>query len=286
MSQLAITRGRHYTPGGRQIYDDYGADLGSDYDGDFIGADTPICDHCDRVSSWTWGFPVILQEARRWFATMFFNQCDVCHSRARAIMDTSDHLALGKDEWDLIDSATDLIIDDRWDTFPKWTMAKAEELAMTKMEQIEDMREKIEERYRDDEDTICKTVPFFSLVNDVLGVIQTKLVEAEFSAKREEAARTIQRGWRKLRQRILMNVETPYPCGICGAVLDVSDGIPLLTIDDREGNTTHPICYQECEIICRRCGWRQCETVSPDDVSESPGTCDTCGAAFTCFAYQ
>ena len=285
MSQLAITRGRPYTV--KQIlrvYDNYGLDIGSEYDGDFCGEDTPLCDHCDEVCSWTWGFPVILQEDSRWFTTMYFNQCDRCHQRAQAIMDTSDHLALGKDEWDLIDSATEIIMDERWDAFPKWTMESAKQAAQAKMDHIETMRVKLEEK---DDEAAIEAVPFFGLVPDVVDVIQSKLAEAEYHSKRENAARIIQKGWKGLRERILKRIEAPYPCGICGVILDVSDSwANMFTVDDKECNTAHPICYQECQILCRSCGYRQGVQATPDDVSLSPGTCNVCGTSFTCFAHR
>lgn len=257
------------------MYQDYDQDLGSEYDGDF-GEDAPDCDHCDGKSEWTWGFPVILQEGRRWFATMFFNQCAKCHDRAQAIMDTSDHLALGKDEWDLIDSATQLITDDRWDQFPRWTMEKASYVAATKMRPIERAIAAQEEN---------PTAPLCILVQDVLGIIQDKLVEAEYQAARERAAKVIQKGWEKLRRRRYEHIDSLSPCGICGVTLDLARGEAPFTIPDPRSDTVHPICYQECEIICRTCGCRQGETAAPVDVSGSPGTCYTCGTVFTCYAY-
>ena len=277
MSGLTITRGRHYTSGGRPIYQDYGRDLGSIYDGDFE-EDAPTCDHCDEACVCTWGYPVILQEGRRWFATMYFNQCGRCYDRAQAIMDTSDHLALGKDEWDLIDSATQLITDDRWDQFPRWTIEKAKEIADGKMRHIEHARDMLGE---DD----AEAIPLFRLVPDVLGVIRDNLAKAEYMERCERAARTIQKGWRQLRERRFGNIELPHPCGICGSILDISDGIPLMTIRDPRSNTALPICYIECEIICRTCGCRQGESATPADLSGSPGTCYTCGTVFTCYAY-
>ena len=273
MSTLAITRGRNYSPNGWPIYADYGAELGSDYDGDHTGEDAPTCDHCDEVSCWTWGFPVILQEGRRWFATMYFNQCDKCHNRAQAIMETSDHLALGKDEWDIIDDATHIIMDERWDAYPKWTMERAKEIANGKMRHIENAQP-----------SVGSTATILTLVQDVLGVIQEKLAEAEYQKKLENSARIIQKGWRQLRERRFSHIELPHPCGICGSILDIVDGTPMFTIHDQRNEMDHPICYYECEIICRTCGCRQCERSPPADVSDSPGTCLVCGTVFTCFA--
>jgi hypothetical protein len=256
-----------------QIYDNYGVDLGSDYDGDFTGEDTPLCDHCDEVSCWTWGFPVILQEDRRWFATMYFNQCDKCHNRAQAIMETSDHLALGKDEWDIIDDATHIITDERWDAFPKWTMERAREIADGKMRHIENAQPRH-----------GSVAPILSLVQDVFDVIRENLAEAEYKTKLEMSARIIQKSWQRLRQRRFEHIELPHPCGICGAILDMMGGTPMFTVHDQRTQIDHPICYQECEIICRSCGCRQCERDTPADISDSPGTCLMCGNVFTCFA--
>ena len=287
MSGLAITRGRYFTSDGLPIYEEYGADLGSLYDGDFMD-DAPDCVHCGKKSAWTWGFPVVVQRGRRWFATMYFNQCDRCNFRAQTIMKTSDHLGVGRDEWDIIDDATQLITDSRWDTFPKWTMEAANELARTKMDQLEDLRQELRKERKGqqcegDEPMWLPDIP------DILGVIQDKLAEIVYNGKREEGAKTIQRAWTRMRARMHKHMECPHPCGICGTIFDVGlnrrwEGV--LTIDDEEAGTLHPVCYQECSLICRTCGCRQTSTHTPMDVSESPGNCYVCGADFACFAYE
>jgi hypothetical protein len=100
-------------------------------------------------------------------------------------MDTSDHIALGKDEWDLIDSATQIITDERWDRFPKWTMEKASQVAATKMRPIERAIGVQEEN---------PTAPLCILVQDSLSVIHDKPIEAEHQAARERSAGKIQMG--------------------------------------------------------------------------------------------
>jgi hypothetical protein len=194
MPILAITNGRRFTDLAGYVWTI--PELEEDLYSPPILSDEPdfICDHCDAEDEINvYAYPVVLQDkesGERMYSYMHFRQCPTCSRRADLIMATSDHLALGQDEWDLLDSACGIIMDHRWDLHTPWTLEASSKQAKLSLSAI---------------------------VSDLIPIINQHLVTSLYHSKRQDSAAKIQTIWKGWKQRKLR-----HNCSTCSHPLRCS----------------------------------------------------------------
>ena len=252
MPILAITNGRRFTDLAGYVWNI--PELEQDLYSPPILSDEPdfICDHCDAEDEINvYAYPVVLQDkesGERMYSYMHFRQCPTCSRRADLIMATSDHLALGQDEWDLLDSACGIIMDHRWDLHAPWTLEASSKIAKTLMP----VTSKGGTLYFDDRLSLS------AIVSDLVPIINQHVVTSLYHSKRQESAVKIQSLWKGWKQRKLV-----HNCSTCSHPL-------------RSSLST---CLDGCQAVCRACGGQTAYSIYPTPAP--PPTCLWCCKVFT-----
>jgi hypothetical protein len=252
MPILAITNGRRFTDLAGYVWTI--PELEEDLYSPPILSDEPdfICDHCDAEDEINvYAYPVVLQDkesGERMYSYMHFRQCPTCSRRADLIMATSDHLALGEDEWDLLDSACEITLDPRWDLHKPWTMEASSKQAKTLMP----VTTKGGTTCFDDKLSLS------AIVSDLIPIISQHLVTSLYHSKRQESAAKIQALWKGWKQRTL-----GHKCSVCSHPLRSS---------------SPPTCTDSCQTVCRSCGGQSAYSLYPTPCP--PPNCLWCSKAF------
>lgn len=216
-----------------------------------------VCDVChshvsESIMLKNVDYPVVIQESRRMgsiyglendntimktkraASVAYFLLCPDCIYHCNLLMKTSDHIALGIDWWDMIDSLCETI----------------KEIKQTKLNIKQN-------KYFQDAIKIgtliytAKSGPFYDLPREV---ISTYMLPDIIQVYREKAAITIQKVWKGHYQRLYQNIkETKYAkCDDCGRMRQMSDLCLEQACADWEC-CFKKVCKDECAYLCPHC---------------------------------